>query len=122
MKSTKPAKTKAAAKASSASQIKRAAPKKGPLPPATVTTTYGAVSIVTRQPSSTELKKNLKESTVVIKRFGERIAKPGVKLPNLVGVPKFSVDSKDASLIVRDLNGKKQRGMFVKGKFKPVTA
>lgn len=100
----------------------RKVPAKKSTPSASVKTTYGAVTIISRQPSAAELKQNLKESAAVIKRFGEKISRPGVNLHHLAGIPTFAVDTKDPTLIVRDFNGKKERGMFVKGKFKVLSA
>jgi hypothetical protein len=83
-------------------------------------TNYGSVTIVTKRPSKLELTKNVAESAVVIRSFGEKIAKCGIKLRGTHDIPRFSVYNNDPSLVVRELKGKKEHGKFVNGKFKRV--
>lgn len=42
---------------------------------------------------------------------------PGVKLERKPGVPRFYADAKNPAMVVRDLDGVRQRGTFVDGRF-----
>lgn len=42
-----------------------------------------------------------------------KLTKPGVTLSKMKGVPRFSVDEDDPSIIIRVLNGKTDRGRMI---------
>lgn len=44
-------------------------------------------------------------------------ALPGVKLERIPGVPRFYADAHSPQLVVRELDGVRQRGTFVEGRF-----
>lgn len=62
----------------------------------------------------------LEQSRQAMRQLGDRLLKPGVKLPERKGVPKFYVDEADPALVVRELDGKRERGRFEDGQFKAV--
>jgi hypothetical protein len=62
----------------------------------------------------------LEQSRNAMRQLGDRLLKPGVKLPDRKGVPKFYVDEADPALVVRELDGKRERGRFENGQFKAV--
>jgi hypothetical protein len=62
----------------------------------------------------------LELSREAMKALGGRLLKPGVKLADRKGVPKFYADETDPALVVRELDGKRERGRFENGQFKAV--
>lgn len=62
----------------------------------------------------------LEQSRRAMRQLGVRLLKPGVKLPDRKGVPKFYADEQDPALIIRVLDGKRERGRFENGQFKAV--
>ncbi|MGA0599205.1 hypothetical protein ACO2Q3_00710 [Caulobacter sp. KR2-114] len=62
----------------------------------------------------------LEMSRKAMRELGWRLRKPGVKLRMAKGVPKFYVDEGNPDLIVREVDGKQERGTFEDGKFKAV--
>ena len=68
------------------------------------TVRFGGVTVVAPKP---ELK--------------EVLVSPGVRLHKTPDMPIFRADPRDASLVVRVLNGKAVRGRFIEGQFVPLS-
>ena len=47
-----------------------------------------------------------------------RLTRPGIRLRPKRGIPLFQVDENDPDILIRDLNGKRERGVFQDGEFK----
>jgi hypothetical protein len=46
------------------------------------------------------------------------LVNPGVKLPRGKGVPIYRADPNDPTILIRELNGRDERGTLVDGEFK----
>jgi len=62
----------------------------------------------------------LELSRMAMRELRGRLLKPGVKLTDRKGVPKFYADEADPAVVVRELDGKRERGRFENGQFKAV--
>ena len=62
----------------------------------------------------------LELSRTAMRELRGRLLKPGVKLTDRKGVPKFYADEADPAVVVRELDGKRERGRFENGQFKAV--
>ena len=56
-----------------------------------------------------------------LKKIKSRLVKPGVKLRGMKSAPLFHADPSNPRQLIRELNGKRERGVFENGVFK-VTA
>jgi|GEM_PF-5915528 len=83
----------------------------------TRTVKFGSVTIVVSPPTQIEVKRNIKAGQAALLRAKKSFLTPGVKLSISRGVPLFSVDSDNPSLLVRKLNGKNDRGILRNGQF-----
>lgn len=79
--------------------------------------TFGNVTIAGSRPSADVVQKNVDLSTDALQRITVKLVKPGVTLPKKKGVPRFSVDENDPSIIIRVLDGKTDRGRLINGVF-----
>lgn len=57
-------------------------------------------------------------STDALKRTEKRLVTPGVKIRSKKGVPLYSLDANNPSIMIRKLNGETTRGRFIDGRFK----
>jgi hypothetical protein len=62
----------------------------------------------------------LEQSRKAMRELGDRLLKPGVKIPERRGIPKFYADETDPAFVVRELEGERERGKFENGQFKAV--
>jgi hypothetical protein len=81
------------------------------------TVTFGSVTMIVSAPSSTEVKRNIRAGQKALSRAKNVFLTPGVKLDVAKGVPLFSVDLDNPELLVRKLNGKRERGFIRNGQF-----
>ena len=58
------------------------------------------------------------QSRKAMQELIRRIQRPGIRLPDRKGVPKFYADENNPRVIVRELDGKRERGTFENGQFK----
>lgn len=65
-------------------------------------------------------KDTFEQSRKAMEEFGRRIVRPGIRLPDRKGVPKFYADEVNPKVIVRELDGKRERGTFENGQFKAI--
>jgi hypothetical protein len=82
--------------------------------------TFGTAELRSTKVNGKPSPETLEQSRIAMRELGGRLLKPGVKLPNRKGVPKFYADEADPALVVRELDGKRERGRFVNGQFKAV--
>jgi hypothetical protein len=83
------------------------------------TTTFGNVTITAPAPSEEQIARGVRDSTGALERLVNAIEKlPGIELPRQKDVPLFWADDDDPDIIIRELNGKIERGQLENGKFK----
>jgi len=78
---------------------------------------FGSVQVEVRVPKSGE-ERNIKVGQTALARALGSIFKPGIKLDVAKGVPLFHADPSHPGKIVREVNGKRDVGTFISGKFK----
>jgi hypothetical protein len=86
-----------------------------------VEVTFGHVSVFVTSPTDAAVKQGVKASAKVIRGLGRRIVTPGVTIRHGADVPLFTADPGDPQRVVRQLNGKSEKGRFINGKFKAET-
>lgn len=86
-------------------------------PAAGKTLQYGAVTLKVSH-DSTEWRRNVELGQQALKKVKSRLVKPGVKLRTRKGVPLFSADPTDPRRVVRELDGRREVGVFENGVFK----
>jgi hypothetical protein len=78
----------------------------------------GAVTIKVSPASDTEVKRNIIIGQNALKRASSKIAQSGVTLNMAKNIPLFHADPENPDLFIRELQGKRQSGKLVDGKFK----
>lgn len=81
---------------------------------------FGDVTVTAPAPSRALVERNVKLSTQALERVAKRLARPGVVLRPKKNVPLFSVDNDNPDILVRQLNGKIERGTIVNGTFQAI--
>jgi len=84
------------------------------------TTKFGEIVVVGRRPSKALVKEHVKVSTEALERVGKTLTKPGVKLRTRKDVPLYSIAKNEPNVLVRRLNGRKERVRLVNGVFEVV--
>jgi hypothetical protein len=84
----------------------------------TRTMTVGSTTVLVRLPTKAEARRNIAEGQAALARAQREIMKPGVKLVFRRDVPSFEADPTNPRRVVRLLNGRRETGVFVRGKFK----
>ena len=79
---------------------------------------FGSVTITGGAPAAAIVKRNVALGQSALKRGFVAFARPGVKLPRGKGVPKYRADPNDPTILIRELNGRDERGTLADGKFK----
>jgi hypothetical protein len=79
---------------------------------------FGSVTIKGRAPAAATVKHNIALGQAALKRGLMAFVKPGVKLPRSKGIPKYRADPNDPSILIRELNGRDERGTLAAGEFK----
>ena len=79
---------------------------------------FGSVTVEVPPRKAAEVKRNIKEGQLALARAIKSIFTPGVKIEAAKGVPLFYADPKCPGKIVRELDGRRESGDFVNGKFK----
>lgn len=80
---------------------------------------FGRTTILAERPSEASIKRSLAISRRAIKGLCKCLLNPGIVLHHPPGVPLFEADPLAPQRVVRRLDGKVERGHFVRGKFKP---
>jgi hypothetical protein len=93
---------------------------KGSAKPAGVATTvkFGSVTVEVRAPRKADVKRNIKAGQLSLARVRTKIVKPGVKIEFAKGIPLFHADPDCPGKLIRERDGKRERGVFLNGKFK----
>jgi hypothetical protein len=86
-----------------------------------VITKLGEITVRGARPSPELVKANVNRSTQALERAGERLIKPGIRLPAKKGVPRYSADENNPGTFIRRLDGeitigRLQNGQFVENK------
>ena len=79
---------------------------------------FGSVTIEGRAPTSATIERNISLGQSALKRGLTAFVKPGVKIPRGKGVPIYRADPNDPAILIRELNGRHERGRFARGEFK----
>ena len=79
---------------------------------------FGSVVVSTIGPKQTEMRRNVNSGQLALARATTRIVRAGVSIPEVSSVPLYHADPKESGRLIRELNGKLSRGMFVGGKFR----
>ncbi len=80
--------------------------------------TFGSVTIKAFGSTQAEVERNISAGQSALGRAKMAIIKPGVKIDVAKGVPLFHADPERPDHILRVINGKREHGVFVGGKFK----
>jgi hypothetical protein len=84
------------------------------------TTKFGNVTVTAPAPSEEQIARSVAASTRALEGLVRAFEKlPGIDLPRQKDVPLFWADDDDPTIIIRELNGKIDRGRLVDGKYKP---
>ncbi len=86
--------------------------------PAQQRISIGNLTLVVPRPTKTEVQENVRRSTEALGRALVRLTRPGIRLRPKRGIPLFQVDENDPDIFIRDLDGKRERGLFQDGEFK----
>lgn len=78
---------------------------------------FGAVTVSNPIPDAETLAHNIKAGRDALLRAKGALVQRGVKLHHRAEVPKFRVDANNPRLLIRELNGRVDRGHFVNGTF-----
>jgi hypothetical protein len=81
---------------------------------------FGAVRVSNNSPDEKTLVVNLKASHEALVRAKDAFITSGVKLSHARSTPKFRVDSSNPKILIREQNGRADRGQIVNGAFVPV--
>jgi len=80
----------------------------------------GTQTLVVSRPTKTEVQENVRRSTEALSRALVRLTRPGIRLRSKRGIPLFQVDENDPDILIRDLDGKRERSLFQDGEFKAI--
>jgi hypothetical protein len=79
---------------------------------------FGSVTVKGGGPAPATVKHNIASGRSALKRGLSALIKPGVKLPRGKGIPIYHADPNDPTILIRELNGRDERGTLVDGEFK----
>lgn len=82
-----------------------------------VKTKLGNVTVSGAMPSAELVKINIARGAQALERVGKNLMKPGIRLPDKKGVPRYSADENTPWVIIRRLNGKVSIGRLENGQF-----
>lgn len=82
---------------------------------------FGDVRLLTpRKTNAAQVRRNIRAGQLGLARAKDLIIKPGVTLEVVKGVPLYHADPDQPDLLVREIDGKRDRGKFVNGRFRKV--
>lgn len=88
--------------------------------PATVSVSFGSVTIEAIQPPESVRRANIEAGQAALRRAKSALIKPGIKLPRQKGVPLYFGCEDQPGLMIQELDGKRTLGKFVRGRFRAV--
>ena len=80
----------------------------------------GNLTLVVPRPTKTQVQENVRQSAEALSRALTRLTRPGIRLRPKRGIPLFQVDENDPDILIRDLDGKRERGTLQDGEFKAI--
>ena len=80
----------------------------------------GNLTLVVPRPTKTQVQENVRQSAEALSRALTRLTRPGIRLRPKRGIPLFQVDENDPDILIRDLDGKRERGTLQDGEFKVI--
>ncbi len=78
---------------------------------------FGSVTIKGPVPDAETVKRNVASGQSALKRALAALSKPGIKLPRNKGVPLYRADPENPTILIRELNGREERGTLADGEF-----
>ena len=78
---------------------------------------FGGVTASNTSPDAATLVINVRSGSEALGRAKYAFTKPGVKLQHRAEVPTFRVDARNPSVLIREVNGRIDRGRIVNGTF-----
>lgn len=84
------------------------------------TVTFGSATVTApkRSVAAARADRKADSTSQMLSRLAERLATPGIQIRAVKDVPLFQADPEYPSRLIRVLNGKRERGIIVDGKFK----
>lgn len=82
---------------------------------------FGSALLKVGKADARELAQNVSRGQAALTRAMKALVKPGVKLKRTKGVALYAADPERPDVLVRILDGKRERGVFDKGEFKVLT-
>lgn len=82
--------------------------------------TYGSVSMKATRAAEAALVENIVRGQMALKKVRKKVVKPGVAMRARKDVPLFFADPSDPKRVIRELNGKRERGTFEDGEFRAI--
>jgi hypothetical protein len=79
---------------------------------------FGSVTVKGRGPAPATVKRNIASGQSALERSLSALIKPGVKLPRVKNIPMYRADPNDPTILIRELNGRDERGTLTGGEFK----
>jgi len=81
--------------------------------------TFGGVTVSAYSQTKKVVRKNIVDGQSALKRAAASLLRPGVALRLNPDVPLYHVDENDPETIIRELNGKREKGVVLSnGRFK----
>ena len=82
------------------------------------TITFGSVTIKGSRLPIEEMRRNIASGNSALGRAAKAFVKAGVKLHRGKNIPLYRADPEDPGVLIRELNGRIERGALVDGEFK----
>lgn len=84
-----------------------------------VVVAFGDVIVETFAPTRSQVRKNIRSGQEALARALPMLLRPGIHLDLKRGTPIFYGDRDDPSIIIREIDGACEKGLFIDGKFVP---
>jgi hypothetical protein len=82
------------------------------------TVRFGDVEVTGPMPTEEEVRRNVELGSEGLRRALKKLLTPGIRLRARKDVPLFWVDPDNAALFIRELNGRRDKGVLENGEFK----
>jgi hypothetical protein len=81
---------------------------------------FGSVELRADRPRPDEQARNVIRSQQALRGLADGLLSPGVTIRSVRNVPLFHADPTRSGIIVREMNGVMERGVFAQGEFKVI--
>lgn len=81
------------------------------------TVTFGSVTVTGPAPSEAVVRENIAASRRALEGALDAFKKPGIRLPRRRNVPLYRADPNEPNILIRELNGREERGTMSEGQF-----